>query len=223
MRPHDQRIRFHPDIVTLCIRPPRRHEQETLESFECHASGCVTCYQLMSPPSAAVSFCTEGRSKATSLRHLLYAEQGRIYAFSRGYTNHRTIVEIHPVFRFARNMLYAMDRSRPRHEYLWHRPGPKVPAKACLRPISTPSASRCPCSDCSTPSAPGGYPTHAGHRYQDDTGSSAGLRRSGQRHSQDHNIPDVANPYTRGKVNVAEPERIWLPREQNDRYSGRHQ
>lgn len=201
-----QRVRFNTDIVTLIIRPPRRHEQDTLESFECHASACVTCYQLMSPPSAAVFFCAEGRCKATSLRHLLYAERGRIYAFPREHIRHRVIVEIHPVFRIARNMLCAMDRSRPYHEHLWNLPGPKVPARACLRPISKLSASRCLCSICSMPTTDDrrgyGCQTHP---------SLAGSGGSTQRHGQDQRIPDVVGGYQRRKVDIAKPERIWVP------------
>ncbi len=139
-------VRFHPDIVTLYVRVPRRHEQDSLESFECHAAGCVTCYHLLSPSSTAVPLCNEGHSKATTLRQLLYAEHGRIYAKPRERVHPKVIVEAHPLFCIARRVLCATERTRrlsPNIEAL--QSCIQLTAKACVKLRQT---LQCQCSGC---------------------------------------------------------------------------
>ena len=199
-------VRSHPDIVKLYVRAPRRHEQDSLESFACHAAGCVTCYRSLSPSSTAVPLCNEGHSKATTLRQLLYAEHGRIYAKPRERVHPKVIVEVHPVFCIARRVLCAAEPTRrlsPNIEAL--RSCVQLPAKACVKRRQI---SQCQCSGCYSHSAAlavSGY--QAGHK---NSMAPIDVPVCWDGHSNRRSV-DGGTSYVRGRVDLRQPTNIWHP------------
>ena len=132
------RVKFHPDVVTLCVRPPKPHECDALEDFECHASGCAAYSQLTSPSPATLISSAEGSHKARALRHSLYAEHGRVYEVPRMGIKHKVVVKTHPVFWMARGLLRAAEEAHRRRR--GGDPHIQAPAQDCLS--NTPDAGR---------------------------------------------------------------------------------
>ena len=109
-----RQVRFWPQDVTLYARPPKRNETEALESFNRHASLCVTCCHFLVVPSAVIYFCSDGLTKASAVLRLLYAFHGRIYAVQPQQHLYWEVVELYSLFRISQAMVFAMERSEPR-------------------------------------------------------------------------------------------------------------
>jgi hypothetical protein len=210
------RVKFHPDVVTLCVRPPKPHECDALEDFECHASGCAACSQLTSPSPATLISCAEGSHKARALRRSLYTEHGRVYEVPRKGIKHKVVVETHPVFRMARGLLRATEHAHRRRR--GGDPHIQAPAQACRsnRPLQ-----RCQYFGCRPYLAFQQYTNPALAWYQaghcDSTTSEIRKNRQTPRRSADG--ADGGTSYVRVKV-LSQPEQVFHPQSRGRKLAG---
>ncbi len=210
------RVKFHPDVVTLCVRPPKPHECDALEDFECHASGCAACSQLTSPSPATLISCAEGSHKARALRRSLYTEHGRVYEVPRTGIKHRVVVETHPVFRMARSLLRATEHAHRRCR--GGDPHIQAPVQACLsnRPLH-----RCQFYGCRPYPAFQQYTDPALAWYQAGQCNSAtsAIRKNRQTPRRSADGADGGTSYVRVKV-LSQPEQVFHPQSRDRKLAG---
>ena len=201
------RVKFHPDVVTMCVRPPKPHECDALEDFECHASGCASCSQLTSPSPATLISCAEGSHKARALRRSLYTEHGRVYEVPRMGIKHKVVVETHPVFWMAQSLLRATEHAR--EQLRGGGPHIQAPAQACLsnRPLH-----RCQCFGCRPYPAFQRYtdPAFACYQAGHSDGATSAMRKIRQTPQRSADGADGGTSHVRVKV-LSQPEQVFHP------------
>ncbi len=200
----------------MCVRPPKPHECDALEDFECHASGCASCSQLTSPSPATLISCAEGSHKARALRRSLYTEHGRVYEVPRMGIKHKVVVETHPVFWMARGLLRAAEHAHRRCR--GGDPHFQAPAQACLsnRPLHS-----CQYFGCRPYPAFQQYTDPALAWYQAGHCASAtsAIRKNQQTPQRSADGADGGTSYVRVKV-LSHPEQVFHPQSRDRKLAG---
>jgi len=111
-------VHFDSEFITLLVRPPNQIELQALYDFDHHTSNCVTCFQLLSPPSAVVWLCPIGKTLARTLLRLFHCYRGHIYATQRDQMLCDIVVEVPSAFHTSYKWLREMWQTRHPIEYL---------------------------------------------------------------------------------------------------------